>query len=336
MPPNPADDRQMLLLAGWRVTAVVEAALRHRILELAQAPGATPRDVATACGWDERGARLLLTALRALRLLDAAGDDTYVLSEDGAALIDTRGREAPIAELLHLGLYGPDDTLAPLWNDLGASIGRGGAGRFAAPDGREDRLAYLATLRDKARRLGVTRFLCDRLVPGDRRRLLDLGGSSGVFSFALAERYPDLQATILDLPEMVALSSEFNEGRPHAARIAYHAADFFADTLPPGHDVALMANIVHDWTAEQNRALIRRAASALAPRGLLAILDVLLPDDAPTLYGALFGIDMFLVAEGEAYAESDVRTWMREAGLDRIAIVRDERSPYTLVVGERA
>ncbi len=321
------------MLAGWRVAAVVETALRHGVLALLRPPGAAAPGLARALGWDERGARLLLTALESLGLAERDPDGVYTTTELAQPLVVPGA--TPLAELIHLGLYGPGEQLAGMWNDLGASLARGGAGRFAAPEGDEARLDYLETLRDKAHRFGTARLAQELLPFAECRSLLDLGGSSGVFSFALVERHPQLRATVLDLPEMTSLARTFNAGRPGADRVGYHAADFFTDPLPRGHDAVLLANIVHDWTAAKNQRLISRAAEALEPGGRLAVLDVLLGEGTPSVYGALFGIEMFLWSEGEAYTEAEVAGWLRDAGLADVRVVAGDGSPYTIVTGRK-
>jgi hypothetical protein len=97
----------------------------------------------------------------------------------------------------------------------------------------------------------------------------------------------------------------------------------FADTLPthddlPGEspDVILLSNVLHDWDVPECRALMRRCANALAPRGRLLIHDVFLNDalDGP-LPVALYSAALFTLTEGRAYSASEYRNWMGEAGL---------------------
>lgn len=332
----PADDRELLtlMLGGWRAGCLLEAALTHGVFAHLASPGVAVPELAERLGWDERGLRLLLTALRSLGLVDRSGE-RYVRTPLAADFLDAASPRF-MGNWLNLGLYGPRDLLAPLWNDLAGNLRAGGHGRFAAPQGREATLDYLRTLWDKSHRIGLARFVAERFPAASRRRLLDVGGGSGVHSFALAERHPQLHATVFDLPDVTALAAELNAARPGADRIDYAGGDFFAGELPVGHDAALLANVVHDWTEAQNRRIIEGVARALEPGGAIGVCDVTLRDDASgPLYAALFGIDMFLVSEGEAYAGAQIAAWLRDAGFRDIAVIPDDRSPYTLVTATK-
>ncbi len=320
------------MLGGWRAGCLLEAALTHGVFAHLASPGVAVPELADRLGWDERGLRLLLTALRALGLVERSGE-RYVRTPLAADFLDAASPRF-MGNWLNLGLYGPRDLLAPLWNDLAGNLRAGGHGRFAAPEGRDATLEYMRTLWDKSHRIGLAPFVAERFPAASRRRLLDVGGGSGVHSFALLDRHPLLRATVFDLPDMTALAAELNAGRPAADRVAYAGGDFFVDELPGGHDAALLANVVHDWTEAKNRRLIASVARALAPGGVIGVCDVTLRDDASgPLYAALFGIDMFLVSEGEAYADAQIAAWLRDAGFAGIAVVHDDRSPYTLVTG---
>lgn len=113
----------------------------------------------------------------------------------------------------------------------------------------------------------------DRIEPGRHRRLLDLGGNSGEFAAQACRRAPALTATVFDLPVVCALGRENLAGRPDAARVAFHPGDMRCDPLPEGHDLITFKSVLHDWPAEAVRALIGRAAHALAPGGRVVIYE---------------------------------------------------------------
>ena len=96
------------------------------------------------------------------------------------------------------------------------------------------------------------------------RRILDIGGGTGSWSIAAAQRHPDVQATVLDLPAVAALASGRVADAGLANRIDVLAADVLADALPVGYDTFLMANLVHYLSPETNRDLLRRIR-AVAP-----------------------------------------------------------------------
>ncbi|MER2251741.1 methyltransferase [Methylorubrum podarium] len=113
----------------------------------------------------------------------------------------------------------------------------------------------------------------DRIEPASHRRLLDLGGNSGEFAAQACRRAPALDATVFDLPVVCALGRENLADRPEGARVAFRAGDMRRDPLPEGHDLITLKSVLHDWPAEAARALLERAAQALAPGGRLVIYE---------------------------------------------------------------
>lgn len=113
----------------------------------------------------------------------------------------------------------------------------------------------------------------DRIEPGRHRRLLDLGGNSGEFAAQACRRAPALTATVFDLPVVCALGRENLAGRQEGTRVAFQAGDMRRDPLPEGHDLLTFKSVLHDWPAEEARALLRRAGPALTPGGRLVIYE---------------------------------------------------------------
>src|SRR5205814_8559408 len=74
---------------------------------------------------------------------------------------------------------------------------------------------------------------------GRFRRLVDLGGATGHLALAACERYPNLRATVFDLPEVLPLAREIVAASPVSARVEVSAADFFEDELPEADLIAL-------------------------------------------------------------------------------------------------
>ena len=77
----------------------------------------------------------------------------------------------------------------------------------------------------------------------ETRRLLDVGGCSGVFSITLAERHPDLRCTVMDLAEVCKLTPGYVAARGLSDRIDTFSADMFRDPWPTGYDAHFFSNI---------------------------------------------------------------------------------------------
>jgi hypothetical protein len=150
----------------------------------------------------------------------------------------------------------------------------------------------------------------------DAKRLLDVGGGSGIYTIALLQRNPRLRAIVWDRAEVLKVAEEFGQEYSVADRLELMPGDMFADRVPADCDVVLLSNILHDWDVSECRALLKRCADAMPNNGRLLIHDVFLDDDlgGPSPV-ALYSAALFSLTEGRAYSAAEYRGWLREAGL---------------------
>lgn len=102
----------------------------------------------------------------------------------------------------------------------------------------------------------------------DAKRLLDLGGGSGVVSLALLRQNPNLTSVIVDIPNVCAVGRELAKENGMEARLTYLEANFLKDELPSSFDVIMQCDV-----GEHDQAYLRKLWSILEPGGRLAIVD---------------------------------------------------------------
>lgn len=147
------------------------------------------------------------------------------------------------------------------------------------------------------------------------RRLLDVGGCSGVFSIVLAERHPRLSCTIMDLPAVCELTPDYVEERGLADRIDTYAADMFRDPWPQGYDAVFLSNIFHDWRPATCLALARSAFSVLPAGGTINVHEMLLDDDgAGPRTAAAFSVLMAASTQGQQFTFGQLESLLTDAG----------------------
>lgn len=177
-------------------------------------------------------------------------------------------------------------------------------------------------------------------LPDGAARMIDVGGSHGLYSVEMCRKYPGLRATVLDWPIGVESTRETLEQEPDVAgRIDTHEADFNEDEIPTGYDYTFLGNIVHGNSPEQNRRLLGKLAAATTDRGTVGILDQF--DDVSgsrftRSVASLIGWNLFLFSNGRAYAVDEVQCWLEEAGFPEIRTVSLRKTPgFTLLLGRK-
>jgi hypothetical protein len=155
----------------------------------------------------------------------------------------------------------------------------------------------------------------------DFHRLLDVGGGSGCFAIALAQRHPFLRCTVMELPAMCEEVDGYVAEAGLGDRVDTIAVDMFQECWPRGYDVIFLSNILHDWDAQTNSQLLIEAFEALPSGGRILVHEMLLDDDgAGPLAAASFSIMMLLATGGRQYGARELASMLEAAGFVDVGV----------------
>jgi precorrin-6B methylase 2 len=173
----------------------------------------------------------------------------------------------------------------------------------------------LAVARAAVAELGET------LPPG--AAVLDLGAGAAPWAIAMLEADPSATATLVDLPEVIAIARTTAERYGVVDRCTCVEGDYCSVEFPRA-DLVVLGHVCRAETPERAAALIARAAAAVGPGGRLVITDYFVADDrSGPVQALLMGATMAAAtAGGRAYTYSQFRSWLAAAGLDVVDIVR--------------
>ena len=116
------------------------------------------------------------------------------------------------------------------------------------------------------------------LVFGDNvRSVLDIGGNTGRFALKCVEKYPEVNVTVMDLPQQIGLLQNNISGKPGAGRIHTYPGDLLKEDteIPGGFDVVWMSQFLDCFSEEEILSILRRAAEVLRPGARLCIMELL-------------------------------------------------------------
>jgi hypothetical protein len=101
------------------------------------------------------------------------------------------------------------------------------------------------------------------------RHVVDVGGSFGHLAIELLKRYPELRATVLDLPAVVAFAERqvVSEDAALRNRLTFVGGDMFFE-VPEG-DTYVLKTIIHDWD-DASRVRVLRNCRRWATRARAA------------------------------------------------------------------
>lgn len=280
------------ILRGYRQAQVLITAAHLDIFRtLADGP-LTGEELAQRVDADPAALRRLLNAAAALELLKKDGD-RYANSAMSEACLAREGR-------FYLGnLVRREAPFYRRWSRLlqGVRSGR----QVPANEGDEESLAgvrdFELGLLDLAR-VSAPAIAEALPVPDDRpTRVLDVGGGHGAHSIALARRYPQLHATVFELPHAAEVAREVIAAEEMSDRVSVQTGDFQKEDLGSGYDLILLFGILGGESAEGKGELLRKTYDALAPGGALAIRGFAAGEPARDLEDALFSLHLLLFTE---------------------------------------
>jgi len=150
------------------------------------------------------------------------------------------------------------------------------------------------------------------------RQMVDLGGATGHLALAACERFPQLRATVFDLPVVIAMAHEYVARSAARDRIELIAGDFFRDPLPKA-DLYSLGRILHDWPEDRIRLLLLKICEALPPGGALLVAEKLLDEDksGPTP-AHMQSLNMLVCTEGKERTLTEYAALLRGAGFTAI------------------
>jgi SAM-dependent methyltransferase len=102
--------------------------------------------------------------------------------------------------------------------------------------------------------------------------LLDLGGGSGVVSFALLHKKQDLTSVVVDVEPVCQVGRQIASENGLEKRVTYLAANFLRDDLPGGFDMVVLCDV-----GSFSESLFRGIRGVLNPKGRLIIVDKFSP-----------------------------------------------------------
>lgn len=108
--------------------------------------------------------------------------------------------------------------------------------------------------------------------------VVDVGGGQGAMLAGLLEHEPSLQGIVADRPEVAAAATAALSAAGLGDRAWGEPTDFFV-TVPPGGDVYVLSNVLHDWDDAKAISILRAVHAAMGPDAHLLVVENVL--DAP-------------------------------------------------------
>lgn len=319
------------VIQGFVSSQVLVALVELGVFDRLAAGPASVGSLSRALEADPGRLAVFLQAGAALKLLKRRRDGQFALSRKGAALRGVPGLSDMILHhrVLFRDLEDPtrlvrghsDTELSEFWPYVLSpdKIGEREASRYSHLMTESQQLVAEDTLRQ----VDLSRV----------QHLMDVGGGSGAFLAAVADRRADLKLTLFDLPQTQKAAQTFLGAAGHANRIALRCGSFKTGVLPAGRDAISLVRVLYDHTDETVRGLLSAVYDALPPGGQVIVSEPMsggvAPDSITDVYFALYTMAM---GTGRTRSADEIDGLLTEAGFHQVRAPRPLRSYITRVV----
>ena len=297
----------MKIAMGFMAAKYLFAAIEIGVFDVLARGPASLGELATSTGIPSRTLGIVAAAMVSLGLLEQDGS-RYRNSETAEAfLADIPGR----LDLRPILRYF-DEIVYPRWEKFAEAI---------RTDQGQPQFSKFTTHQQQMFSAAVEVFSAPGAVAlagsydfGRHHRLLDIAGGTGSFLIAVLQHHNALKGTLFELPGACAVARQRLANEPERSRIDVVEGDVFKDPLPGGHDVVLIANVVHVFSAAHNTELMRKIRAHVMPGARLLLVDLWTDPShsQPSAAALMSGQFLLTSGEGQVYSEQEADEWLAQ------------------------
>ena len=292
---------------AYRASRVLHVANELDIFTVLGDGEKTSEQISEACGSLPDMTEKLLIACAAMGLVEKHRD-SYRNTELAASCL-VRGRPQYQGDMIAHS--------AAVW-DFWQKLPEAAATGLQSPDFTPERhRSFILAMHNTAMAGRVQMFL-EHVDLSGRRKMFDVGGGPGTYSIMACKRYPELEATILDIPETIAITKDRIAAEGMQAKVRVKEGSWDADDFGRDNDVVLLSDVMHGPPSNTPMKL-KKAFDSMAAGGLLVVQEFLLNDEKTgPLICALFNLMV------GAWSRSELLSLVTEAGFEDAKIVASD------------
>jgi hypothetical protein len=312
------------LIGGAMVSRAVYTACRLRIPDLLDETPRTVEELAATAGADRDALGRVLRLLAAERLLTEDDLGRFHLTEAGELLCrDREGSQWHLAVLLP-ELIEPSAEAALFAVRTGGSAFEHAHGcalypHLAAHPDTEALFAEAMT----ARAVQLHREVVEAVDWTGVHHIVDVGGNHGGFLAAILDHLPEATGVLFDQPQVVAGAAAALDVAGVADRVDVEGGSFF-ESVPPGGDLYLVANVLWNWDDAQAGRILLRCRDAMAPSARLLICEPVIPPGNGPHAAKLLDLGNFWLNGGRTRTPEAWRALLAATGFDLLGITETE------------
>ena len=143
--------------------------------------------------------------------------------------------------------------------------------------------------------------------------LTDVGGGHGILMAEILIANPLMKGVVTDIPSVIQTAGKMIQARGIADRCQAVECDFFKK-IPSGSDAYLMSNILHDWSDEQCKIILKNCHKAMKSESKLLVVEMVVPLGNQPSIAKLLDLEMLVTTGGCERTEKEFKTLLESSG----------------------
>jgi hypothetical protein len=282
-----------------------------------------PADMETICdsmGIKARPADVMLTLFKAYRLIKEKDRKFFLTDISRAYLIGESGFDLTsyVGSLKNRPIC--DDMVKVLRTGKTANWAAAKEGKDWAAAMEDDNFASSFTAGMNSRGAYLAHGLLRTVNLDGCRKLLDIGGGSGIYATTLVQNFPELRAAVFEKPPVDKVAGYTVKKLRLNDKIKIIPGDMFRDDLPRGYDVHFISHVLHDWDLKEVKSILQNSYRNMAAGGTLIIHDAYInKTKTGPVSVAEYSVLLMFLSEGKCYSISEMKEILKATGFTDIA-----------------
>ena len=127
--------------------------------------------------------------------------------------------------------------------------------------------------------------------------IVDVGGGQGKLLEKILQFTPDITGTVFDTASTIERAKQSIGNDAWNRRCSYVIGDFFS-SVPQAADAYLLCGVIHDWDEPRAVRILKNCRRAMAAKGRVLIVDMVVPDTDAMSFSKLLDLNMLAMTGG--------------------------------------
>ena len=127
--------------------------------------------------------------------------------------------------------------------------------------------------------------------------IVDVGGGQGKLLEKILQFTPDITGTVFDTASTIERAKQSIGNDAWNKRCSYVIGDFFS-SVPQAADAYLLCGVIHDWDEPRAVRILKNCRRAMAAKGRVLIVDMVVPDTDAMSFSKLLDLNMLAMTGG--------------------------------------